>query len=101
MKSLKDIAFKTSLASLALVTGLSMAPAAFAHQNNDDWSFGNLMKKPIVKQAAIGAAVGAGAGVLTDKTSVGRGALAGGLTGAGTGAVSQSRYFGDKPLLRY
>jgi hypothetical protein len=44
--------------------------------------------------------VGAGTGLLTDKTSVKKGALAGALTGAGTGAISQSQYFKDKPLLR-
>jgi hypothetical protein len=53
-----------------------------------------------VKQAAIGAAVGAAGGALSDRTSLGRGAAAGALSGVGTGLVSQSRFFQDKPLLK-
>lgn len=77
---------------LVLTTLLSMVSASYA----DD----SLWSKPFVRQAAVGAAIGAGAGVLSDRTSVGRGAVAGGLAGAGTGAISQSRYFEDRPLLR-
>lgn len=84
---------KTALkSSLVVMTLLSMIPASFAEDS--------LWSKPFVKQAAVGAAIGAGAGVLSDRTSVGRGAVAGGLAGAGTGAISQSRYFRDKPLLK-
>jgi hypothetical protein len=53
-----------------------------------------------VRDAAVGTAIGAGAGLFTHRTSVGRGALVGGLTGAGTGAIGQSRYLQGKPLVR-
>jgi hypothetical protein len=87
---------KTFTALTALI--VLGAPAALAEQG--DWSFDNLMRRPIVKQAAIGAAAGAAGGILSDRTSVGKGALVGGLAGVGTGAVSQSQYFRDKPLLK-
>ena len=90
-------AFKGGLIALVALTSLS-ATSAFAASG--DWSFNNLWSKPIVRDAAVGTAIGAGAGVLTNRTSVGRGAVAGGLAGAGTGAVKQSGYFSNKPLLR-
>lgn len=96
--SMKETLYKTGIASVMACSLLGIAPGAFANQ--DDWSLDHLLSKPIVKQAAVGAAIGAGAGVLSDRTSVGKGALAGALTGAGTGALSQSHYLKDKPLLR-
>lgn len=70
----------------------SFFTAAFAQDN--------LWRKPAVRQGAIGAAVGAGAGVLSDRTSVGKGALTGAAVGVGTGLLTQSRYFHDRPLMR-
>ncbi|MCE3235536.1 MAG: hypothetical protein K0Q50_1716 [Vampirovibrio sp.] len=78
--------------ALVAITLLGFIPASFAEDS--------LWSKPFVKQAAVGAAIGAGAGVLSDRTSVGRGAVAGGLAGAGTGALSQSKYLRNKPLLK-
>jgi hypothetical protein len=92
----KMTAFKAGFASVMAFSLLSLTSSgAFAESELD-----RLMTKPIVKQAAVGAMIGAGAGVLSDRASVGKGAVAGALSGAGTGAVSQSRYFRDKPLLR-
>jgi len=88
---------KNSLAVLLLAAIIGTIPAgAFAEQS----TLKKVLAKPIVKQAAVGAAIGAGAGVLSDRTSIGKGALAGGLAGAGTGAISQSRYLKGKPLVR-
>ncbi len=55
---------------------------------------------PMVKQAVVGAAVGAGAGLLSDRSSVLKGAAVGAATGVGTGLVDRSNYMADKPLLR-
>jgi hypothetical protein len=97
-RTVKSTVAKAGVASAMVCSLLSLMPGAFA--SNGNWSLDNLWSKPIVKQAAVGAAIGAGAGVLSDRTSIGKGALAGALTGAGTGAVSQSRYFKNRPLLR-
>lgn len=89
---------KMTLASLLLTLFMaSLTPFASAE---DRWSLDNLVKKPVVKQAAIGAAAGAAGGALSDRASIGKGAFAGALAGAGTGLVSQSRYFNDKPLIK-
>lgn len=100
MKNFKTTAVKTGLIAFSALIALGSASGAFAHNNQDNWSMHSLWAKPVVKQAAIGTAIGAGAGLFTHKTSVGKGALAGGLTGAGTGALSQAKYFKDKPLIR-
>lgn len=81
----------------AALLGLGTLPAS---AQDDKWSLDSLVRKPLVKQAAVGAAVGAAGGALSDRTSVGRGAAVGALSGVGTGLVSQSRFFHDKPLLR-
>lgn len=75
---------------------LSAGASAFA----DPGSWDTIWSKPAVRQAAIGAGVGAAGGVLSDRTSVGKGALTGAMVGAGTGLLTQSQYFGDKPLVR-
>lgn len=96
-ESVKATLRKNGLAALTLAAIIGTIPAgAFAEQGILERAWA----KPMVKHAAVGAAIGAGAGVLTDRTSVGKGALAGGLAGAGTGAVSQSTYLRDKPLVR-
>lgn len=99
MTRFKTTAVKTSLIALAALATIGSTSGAFA-ANQSDWSWRGLWDKPIVRDAAVGTAIGAGAGVLTHRTSVGRGALAGALTGAGTGAVSQSKYLKGKPLVR-
>jgi hypothetical protein len=58
------------------------------------------LKNPVVKQAAIGAAVGAASGLLSDRTSVVKGAGIGALVGAGTGYMDKSQALQDKPLAR-
>lgn len=99
MQNFKPVAVKTSLIALAILATFGSAPGAFA-ANQSDWSVRSLWAKPIVKDAAVGTAIGAGAGLFTHKTSVGKGALAGAVTGAGTGALSQAKYLKDKPLIR-
>jgi hypothetical protein len=84
-----------ALATLALMTtlgGLTMT----AHAEGGTWE----RMHPVARQAAVGAAVGVGAGALSDRTSIMRGAATGAVTGVGTGLVSQSRYFRNRPLLR-
>jgi len=101
MKTVQTIALKTGLAALVGVLAMSSATGAFAAQNSkDQWSLRSLWSKPIVHDAAVGTAVGVGAGMLTHQTSVGKGAVAGAVSGAGVGAVRQSKYFNDKPLVR-
>lgn len=95
MTILTKIKQPVTLATLVLLTtfsGLSMK----AQAESGEWS----RMHPVAKQAAVGAAVGVGAGVLSDRTSVLRGATTGAVTGVGTGLVSQSRYFQGRPLLR-
>lgn len=60
----------------------------------------NALKNPIVKQAAVGAAVGTAASLFSDRTSVLKGAGVGALVGAGTGLVDKSTTLEDKPLAR-
>lgn len=57
-------------------------------------------RNPIVKQAAIGAGIGAAAGAISDRTSMVKGAGLGALVGAGTGLVDQSRLLEDRPMVR-
>ncbi len=87
---------KNRLAFLVSTSLLFFSANAFAA----DWSLENLWSKPAVKQAAIGTAIGAGTGVLSDRASVGKGALTGAAVGVGTGLLTQSDYFYDKPLVR-
>lgn len=89
---LKKSAVTRSLTAVAAMAALGMMPMAQAEQV---W-----YKKPIVKQSAIGAAAGVAAGALTDRVSVGKGALTGAVVGAGTGYMSQNDTLARKPLLR-
>lgn len=57
-------------------------------------------KNPMVKQALVGAGVGAAASLFTDRTSLLKGAGVGALVGAGTGLIDNSDTLADKPLLR-
>lgn len=88
MSTLKQ--FFASATVLATIVTLS----ASAQAGETVW------KKPVVKQAAIGAVAGVAAGALSDKTSVGKAAATGAVVGAGTGLMSQSKYLKDKPLVR-
>lgn len=90
--------FGILLLSVVLLNGLTALPS-FADPGNN-WSFGDITSGQIFKHSAIGAAVGAGTGVLSDRTSVGRGAVIGGVTGAGSGIVGKMDYLRDKPLMR-
>lgn len=58
------------------------------------------LKSPVVKQALVGAGVGAVASMFTDRASLLKGAGVGALVGAGTGLVDNSDTLADKPLLR-
>jgi len=104
MNMLKAISFKTGLIALVLLSVAGTTGGAFAdyraYNNNNQSTLRNLWNKPVVRDAAVGSAIGVGAGLFTHKTSVGKGAIAGGLAGAGTGALRQSTYFRDKPLVR-
>lgn len=58
------------------------------------------LANPVVKQAAIGAAVGAAAGLFSDKSSVLRSAGIGTLVGAGTGLVGSSQSLQNRPMVK-
>jgi hypothetical protein len=58
------------------------------------------IKNPIVKQSAVGAAVGVAAGALSDKSSALKGAGIGALVGAGSGLIDTSSTLNNKPLLK-
>jgi hypothetical protein len=86
------LTFKSwTVPALAAFLVTSMVPASFAEK---------LLDKPVVKQAAVGAAAGVAVGALSDRASVGKAAATGAIVGAGTGLASQSKYLKDKPLLR-
>jgi hypothetical protein len=86
------IALKSlTVSALAVSLMTTAVQASFAEK---------LIDKPMVKQAAVGAAAGVAVGALSDRASVGKAAATGAVVGAGTGLVSQSKYFKDKPLLR-
>lgn len=57
-------------------------------------------QNPVVKQAAIGAGVGAVAGLLSDRSSMMRGAGIGALVGVGTGLIDNSRTLDNHPMAR-
>lgn len=59
-----------------------------------------VLQNPIVKQAAVGAAIGGAAGLFSDKSSVARGIGIGALSGAGTGLIDQSDTLHDRPLIK-
>lgn len=94
MTKCKVIFNVTIIASLLLSSVTMDANAEVRRQARDAW--GN----PIVKQAAIGAGIGAATGVLTKESSVWKGAGVGALSGAGTGLVDSSKTLRDKPLVR-
>ena len=60
----------------------------------------DLKHNPVVKQAAIGGAVGAAAGGLSKESSIWKGLGIGALVGAGTGLLDSSRALDDKPLVK-
>ncbi|HEY9746071.1 MAG TPA: hypothetical protein V6C99_07625 [Oculatellaceae cyanobacterium] len=84
---LKPLAFSALTVLMA-----SLAPVSFAGDS--------LLNKPVVKQAAVGAAAGVAVGAMSDRATVGKAAATGAVVGAGTGLMSQSKYLKDKPLLR-
>lgn len=60
----------------------------------------DLWRNPMVKHAVIGATAGGAAGALTDRTTVGKGALVGGLTGVGSGALNRIDSLDRRPLVK-
>jgi hypothetical protein len=60
----------------------------------------NFVKNPVVKQSAIGAAVGAAAGGLSERSTAVKGAGVGAVVGAGTGLIDSSRALDGKPMVR-
>ncbi len=60
----------------------------------------SLFRDPVVKQAAVGAAVGVAAGALSDRASVGKSAVVGAAVGAGTGLLDKSGYLDGKPMIK-
>lgn len=79
------------LAVSALVLSNALCVPSFAE---------DLWKKPVVKQGVVGAAAGAALGALSERGTVGKGAVTGAAVGVGTGLMTQSKYFQDKPLVR-
>ena len=77
MNILKAISFKTGLIALVLLSVAGTTGGAFAdyraYNNNHQSTLRNLWNKPVVRDAAVGSAIGAGAGLFTHKTSVGKG----------------------------
>ncbi len=69
-------------------------------QSNTKSTISNAWQNPVVKQAVIGGAVGAAAGIFSDRSSVGRGALVGAMTGAGTGLIDRSNVLSNHPVAR-
>lgn len=67
---------------------------SFSAKARSAWS------NPIIKQAVIGAGVGAAAGALSDRSSLLRGAVIGTAAGAGTGLVTNSQTLQDKPMVK-
>jgi hypothetical protein len=96
MKSIQSAVFMPLALVLAIWT--TAGPALAIDRLKDDVK--DLWRKPVVKQAAIGAGIGAATGVLSDRTSVGRGAGIGALTGAGTGLIDQYGMLKGKPMAR-
>ena len=90
--------------TMALLTALTVSsvgllPSAFAQEYHP------LLHNQIIKQGAVGAGVGAAAGLLGghgrhEGHSVIRGAGVGALTGAGTGLVSRSKILRGHPLAK-
>lgn len=82
---------KTGLLMLVVLAASTVTPAAFAR---DFWD------KPAVKQGVVGAAAGAAIGGLSDRSTVGKGAVTGAAVGVGTGLLTQSKTLRDNPLIR-
>lgn len=71
----------------------------FAHANEWRNDGRRLWQNQVVRQAVIGAGVGAAAGVITDRP-IGRSAGVGAITGAGTGLVDQTGVLRRRPMAR-
>ena len=95
--SIKSAMLTRSLTALAAIAAIGFAPAAQAF---DRYDAQRLWDKPMVKQAAIGAAAGVAAGALSDRVGIGKGVLTGTIVGAGTGYMSQNDTLSRKPLVR-
>ncbi|MGE0201815.1 MAG: hypothetical protein AB7P76_12730 [Candidatus Melainabacteria bacterium] len=92
--------FGRMLATAVMTAGLlsaGLAPVSFAQS----YDYGTGSKtKTVVRQAAIGAGIGALGGALTERTSIGRGLGVGALTGAGTGLIETSDSMQRHPLVK-
>lgn len=82
------------IAGLGLSAGLVALPMT-AEADPDTFSWRN----PIVKQGVIGAAIGAGAGLLSPRTSLVKGAVVGAGAGAATGAMDRYGVLNGRPLV--
>jgi hypothetical protein len=60
----------------------------------------NVMAKPVVKHAAVGAAAGVAAGALSDKSSVLKGAAIGAAAGVGSGLLNSSTTLNNRPMIK-
>jgi hypothetical protein len=60
----------------------------------------DVLAKPVVKHAAVGAAAGVAAGALSDKSSVLKGAAIGAAAGIGSGLLNSSQTLNSKPLVK-
>lgn len=91
---MRDVLKSWTVSLLAASFLVAVVPASFAIDKQ------SVLKKPVVKQAAIGALAGVAVGAVSDKAHVGKSAVTGAAVGAGTGLMSQSKYLKQKPLLR-
>jgi YMGG-like Gly-zipper/Glycine-zipper domain len=64
------------------------------------WNGENHAVKTVVKQAAVGAGIGAATGYISKESSIGRGAGIGAITGAGTGLIDSSSTLRNRPLIK-
>ena len=60
----------------------------------------NVMAKPVVKHAAVGAAAGVAAGALSDRSSVLKGAAIGAAAGVGSGLLDSSTTLNNRPMIK-
>lgn len=82
---------KTSLLMMVALAASVVTPNAFA---------GDLWDKPAVRQGVVGAAAGAAIGGLSERSTIGKGAVTGAAVGVGTGLLTQSKTLRDNPLIR-
>jgi hypothetical protein len=97
MKTLLTPSLATKLSfALTLLSAVFLVFSAPSHA----WNGENQAVKTVVKQAAVGAGIGAATGYISKESSIGRGAGIGAITGAGTGLLDSSNTLRRRPLIK-